>query len=1181
MGAHDGCSYSCDGGGYRGDSTSDDITVVSDECGTCEFEIPPLISTVAAEVVDWKTFYPDNEWPKEVDYYYELLKRMKPDFVLGCTAGRNSMHQKMILLQRPDHTKTGAVSTCTFICTFILLSHHFKKAEQERWQDDSVYRTVLNARVIRSFFNGAPSKWTFDDQPVFSDTRLLLNYNIPNTEKCIQPKGETNVDIAPPDSKDIFTHIWNKNITQFVTDPVLERTTQLDGFDTKSVFVTWGLSDALKCIFKDLVFNGCKLQLTKINIEKFSAMWHSAKRIEGLESDTLDTGENWTEDSIQLESTSDEECPDRNKLLPSKTASEDDDGELLRIENEVWFGSEQITRFTEMNGRLETYIAMSLSYIDCELFADAGFVFTGDSFVCFSCYFCIGNSPLEDPWMEHTFNSPGCAYVRYKKGQDYIRHVLTQSTEVFQGKDGKHSNNHPDDAKSQKDLLVEKKNCDQPDLVTRKYITVSNAGSVQGGTGDYSVQKHSCFGRLKLFDHTEGGKKLTISLETPKKHSVIVKGLLKYLYDSTINEPKEVHTYRVPREPKETSELIRHLRELSCDTQKEIHIHLYMVQDVMSLLSSYNIWPHRNIRTGPLVEAGFSCKDPKTSTVECKSCGLELNASTLNGTTPMQYHREHSPDCEFFRQTNSQGFDGQRNRALTDSSHNQAPSPMGVNQEAAHSPVQQPPGNNQQRKPNQGQAQAEKTSEANDTSARTRSGNNDGNIRIDEATSPTNRRQTENASSLFSNNGAASIDSIVAERTRTGEVFDRATLIVPNNNNVTSSGEAVRENENIIAGAQGGEVPYPIRNPRFTEQNARRESYTHWPHRAAHDLDYLVNAGFFYTGAEDIVRCFYCDIGLAEWNPDDDPWVEHARHSPECPYLRDQKGQDYINNIQAQWARIYTPKHPQYAQMDTRRRSYQNAGWPRDNVLQTPEQLAASGFFYTGDGDTVRCHYCDGGLREWEPEDDPWVEHARWFPFCKFVLKIKGIDFIQASATGNPANGLQAPVAPPAAPRINEPPLTLSFVDKCRIKEQKNPMHSAAAQSMRTMGYSRGTIRMVIDKFLVLTGRRDFKAVDLMDIIMAEEEAGRTFPESDGEDDGEETGATAGGAAAGGINAIDLDEEMDFSPAAMRKENEYLKQKFKYLAVILDDDDCWFSLRTYPATSMFHADYLQIYILVR
>ena len=26
--------------------------------------------------------------------------------------------------------------------------------------------------------------------------------------------------------------------------------------------------------------------------------------------------------------------------------------------------------------------------------------------------------------------------------------------------------------------------------------------------------------------------------------------------------------------------------------------------------------------------------------------------------------------------------------------------------------------------------------------------------------------------------------------------------------------------------------------------------------------------------------------------------------------------------------------------------------------------------------------------------DDPWTEHAHWFPFCKYVMKIKGVQFI-------------------------------------------------------------------------------------------------------------------------------------------------------------------------------------------
>lgn len=48
-----------------------------------------------------------------------------------------------------------------------------------------------------------------------------------------------------------------------------------------------------------------------------------------------------------------------------------------------------------------------------------------------------------------------------------------------------------------------------------------------------------------------------------------------------------------------------------------------------------------------------------------------------------------------------------------------------------------------------------------------------------------------------------------------------------------------------------------------------------------------------------------------------------------------------------------------------------------------------------GEEDIVRCHYCDGGLRNWESGDDPWEEHTRWFPFCKFVIKMKGREYIE------------------------------------------------------------------------------------------------------------------------------------------------------------------------------------------
>ena len=46
-------------------------------------------------------------------------------------------------------------------------------------------------------------------------------------------------------------------------------------------------------------------------------------------------------------------------------------------------------------------------------------------------------------------------------------------------------------------------------------------------------------------------------------------------------------------------------------------------------------------------------------------------------------------------------------------------------------------------------------------------------------------------------------------------------------------------------------------------------------------------------------------------------------------------------------------------------------------------------------GDHVKCFCCDGALRNWEPKDDPWVEHARWFSRCNFLVSVKGNDYIK------------------------------------------------------------------------------------------------------------------------------------------------------------------------------------------
>ena len=42
----------------------------------------------------------------------------------------------------------------------------------------------------------------------------------------------------------------------------------------------------------------------------------------------------------------------------------------------------------------------------------------------------------------------------------------------------------------------------------------------------------------------------------------------------------------------------------------------------------------------------------------------------------------------------------------------------------------------------------------------------------------------------------------------------------------------------------------------------------------------------------------------------------------------------------------------------------------------------------------MRCYHCGGGLRNWESGDDPWFEHAKWYPDCPHIILVKGQTFI-------------------------------------------------------------------------------------------------------------------------------------------------------------------------------------------
>jgi baculoviral IAP repeat-containing protein 7/8 len=84
--------------------------------------------------------------------------------------------------------------------------------------------------------------------------------------------------------------------------------------------------------------------------------------------------------------------------------------------------------------------------------------------------------------------------------------------------------------------------------------------------------------------------------------------------------------------------------------------------------------------------------------------------------------------------------------------------------------------------------------------------------------------------------------------------------------------------------------------PRFSAMTRRLKTFRDWPKCLAQKPQVLATAGFFYTGVGDRVVCFYCGLGLKDWDPEDDAFKQHVIWRSWCQYLAMTKGADYVLN---------------------------------------------------------------------------------------------------------------------------------------------------------------------------------------------------------------------------------------------------------------------------------------------
>ncbi|XP_052710302.1 baculoviral IAP repeat-containing protein 3-like isoform X2 [Crassostrea angulata] len=195
----------------------------------------------------------------------------------------------------------------------------------------------------------------------------------------------------------------------------------------------------------------------------------------------------------------------------------------------------------------------------------------------------------------------------------------------------------------------------------------------------------------------------------------------------------------------------------------------------------------------------------------------------------------------------------------------------------------------------------------------------------------------------------------------------------------------------------------------------------------------------------------------------------------------------FLRNLDPLGINFDRAKYPAYAVLATRVSSFQD--WPT-SLTQTPQVLALAGFFYAGYGDYTRCFFCGGGLRNWEPGDDPWTEHARWFPKCAFVRQNRGDEFVAlVQIRHQELEALEA---------MGEESTAASSVEQSSSVEQNGGLSSGSRQtditafpsfqSVLEMGYPESEIREAFNQLRGTKDPEDITGMDLMEVILRKED---------------------------------------------------------------------------------------------
>ncbi|CAF1581939.1 unnamed protein product [Didymodactylos carnosus] len=228
------------------------------------------------------------------------------------------------------------------------------------------------------------------------------------------------------------------------------------------------------------------------------------------------------------------------------------------------------------------------------------------------------------------------------------------------------------------------------------------------------------------------------------------------------------------------------------------------------------------------------------------------------------------------------------------------------------------------------------------------------------------------------------------------------------------SGESLSDNVNDISPSTQSS-PVDVRSQLAHEKN-RRDTFKKYNLEtfAGVPIECLAYCGFYLNGEGTALLCPCCEVKLtvnefkyhmehgAEGS-DSEPWTPMRVHRhasgqlidntrPWCTLVKRESFGIYAN-VALEDSRMKYPEYPSLNLIEKRLKTYTGWVYPGGTRL-SKELMAAAGFYYLGKETCVCCYYCGNKLQNFEPRDDPFEEHACFFPLCDYIQQQRGIDFV-------------------------------------------------------------------------------------------------------------------------------------------------------------------------------------------